>query len=97
KYRHTVLTLNGDASAQGLIATGEDFRVVSLEHRQPRFPSPLSLQRLYTVLKHEKPTILLTYNWGAVEWALVNRLALGFPHLHFEDGFGPDESVARQI
>jgi L-malate glycosyltransferase len=38
---------------------------------------------------------LLTYNWGAVETALANRLFGAKFHVHHEDGFGPDEALAQ--
>jgi glycosyltransferase involved in cell wall biosynthesis len=47
------------------------------------------------VLRREKPDLLLTYNWGAIEWAAANAPSLA-RHLHVEDGFGPDEA-ARQL
>ena len=97
KYRHTVIPLNGDASARRLIAVGKEFSIKAATERRPHFPGPLSLYSMHTVLKQLNPTILLTYNWGSTEWALVNRLILKRPHLHFEDGFGPDESVVRQL
>jgi len=97
KYRHTVIALDRDASARSLITIGEEFWVKILAGRQPRFPGPWSLHRFHAVLKRLTPTILLTYNWGSTEWALVNRFALKRPHLHFEDGFGPDESIVRQL
>jgi glycosyltransferase involved in cell wall biosynthesis len=34
----------------------------------------------------------LTYNWGAIEWALINRLEKIARHIHIEDGFGPEEA-----
>ena len=43
------------------------------------------------VLKQHAPDLLLTYNWGAIEWSMANLL-LGLPEIHFEDGFGPDEA-----
>ena len=44
-----------------------------------------------TVLQRLKPDLLLSYNWGAIEWAAAN-LPATVPHLHVEDGFGPDET-----
>jgi glycosyltransferase involved in cell wall biosynthesis len=36
----------------------------------------------------------VTYNWGAIEWAMANipRLAR---HIHIEDGFGPEERAGQ--
>ena len=37
------------------------------------------------------PDVLITYNWGAIEWAVAN-LARSCPHIHIVDGFGPEEA-----
>jgi glycosyltransferase involved in cell wall biosynthesis len=42
---------------------------------------------------------MLTYNWGAIEWAMANipRIAR---HIHVEDGFGPEErntQIGRRV
>ncbi|MDR3299073.1 MAG: glycosyltransferase family 4 protein [Candidatus Accumulibacter sp.] len=46
------------------------------------------------ILLREKPDMLMTYNWGAIEWAAANTPTL-VQHLHVEDGFGPDEVKSR--
>jgi glycosyltransferase involved in cell wall biosynthesis len=46
------------------------------------------------VLLREKLDLLLTYNWGAIEWAAANTPTT-VQHLHVEDGFGPDETQSR--
>src|SRR5262249_49463749 len=38
-----------------------------------------------------------SYGWGAVEWGLVNRYWPIAPHIHLEDGFGPEESETVQL
>jgi glycosyltransferase involved in cell wall biosynthesis len=35
-----------------------------------------------------RPDLLLTHNWGAIEWALANRFLPLCRHVHFESGFG---------
>lgn len=47
------------------------------------------------VLQRVRPDLLLTYNWGAIEWAAAN-LPRVVPHVHVEDGFGPEEAT-RQL
>ena len=42
------------------------------------------------------PDILLTANWGAIEWHIANRGKRAVPHIHFEDGFGPDETISSR-
>jgi glycosyltransferase involved in cell wall biosynthesis len=46
--------------------------------------------RFRRLLQDWKPDILVTYNWGAIEFALANVLPLT-RHLHVVDGFGPEE------
>lgn len=43
------------------------------------------------VLKDLRPDLLVTSNWGTIDWAAAN-IGIGIPHVHMEDGFGPDES-----
>src|SRR3546814_20701044 len=40
------------------------------------------------LLRDAAPDLLLTYNWGAIEPALANRLLACCEHIHFESGFG---------
>ncbi|MDD2711657.1 MAG: glycosyltransferase [Simplicispira sp.] len=47
------------------------------------------------VLRRIQPDLLLSYNWGAIEWAAANFPRL-CPQVHVEDGFGPEEAQ-RQL
>ena len=42
-------------------------------------------------LRTLRPDVLVTSNWGSIEWAAANA-TVRIPHVHMEDGFGPDES-----
>ena len=44
-----------------------------------------------SLLRELRPDILVTHNWGTIEWAMANWPRL-VRHIHFEDGFGPDET-----
>lgn len=48
-----------------------------------------------TVLSDLQPDLLLTYNWGAIEWTAAN-FPRRVPQVHVEDGFGADEAL-RQL
>jgi len=90
RYRHSILALDGNKAAQSRLDGALDV-VVS----DPRIDkkSPLgALSRIRKTLVRERPDLLLTYNWGAVEWALINCLSPVAPHVHFESGFGPEEA-----
>jgi glycosyltransferase involved in cell wall biosynthesis len=60
------------------------------EHAEisPKGSRTLAFRR---VLKSVQPDQLCTYNWGAIEWAIANLFPV-CPHIHFEDGFGPEEA-----
>ena len=42
-------------------------------------------------LRQIQPDLLVTYNWGSIEWAMANRLPKRCPTIHIQDGFGEDE------
>ncbi|MCB2108584.1 MAG: glycosyltransferase [Rhodobacteraceae bacterium] len=46
-------------------------------------------------LSSKCPDLLVTNNWGAIEWAAANRPRI-VRHIHIEDGFGPEEAQ-RQL
>ena len=48
-------------------------------------------RRFRTYLRAHRPDLLITYNWGSLEWAMANWPRL-VPHVHIEDGFGPEEA-----
>ena len=48
----------------------------------------------YTVLRRLNPALLVTYNWGAIEWALAAALAK-VAYVHVVDGFGPEEADSQ--
>ena len=96
RYRHTVVSLDGEMSCAARLEAGVDVELVSLRARKSGGLDPGNLARFRSFLRRSRPDILLTYNWGAIEWALANRWFPVAPHLHFEDGFGPDE-VSRQL
>jgi glycosyltransferase involved in cell wall biosynthesis len=42
-------------------------------------------------LRRLQPDLLVTSNWGSIEWAIANWAAW-IPHLHIEDGFSGEEA-----
>lgn len=90
RYRHTIFALDGNKAARSRLdpALGVTVTDPAIDKRRPL----TSLFRIRNVLASQHPDLLLTYNWGSVEWALVNRLAGIVPQIHFESGFGPEEA-----
>jgi glycosyltransferase involved in cell wall biosynthesis len=88
RFRHIVVAMDGGYDCAERI----DPAVVIDYWRNFIPPSSLVKTLLHArkLLRIHKPDVLVTYNWGAIEWALANRLPL-CPHIHIADGFGPEE------
>lgn len=93
RYRHRIIALDGNRAAGRLIDGALDVEI----DPAPRARRSLAatLFDIRRQLAAAAPDLLLTYNWGAIEWALANSVFGVCPHVHFEDGFGPDESEKR--
>ena len=90
RYRHTVVALDGvfDMAKSIPAALGVEYSTPSFDKRAGLRNLPL----FRSILKRQKPDVLVTYNWGAIEWCLANRWFPLAPHIHIEDGFGPEEA-----
>jgi glycosyltransferase involved in cell wall biosynthesis len=89
---HSVLALSGNYRAAEIVAERAAVRYLT---PPPSRRLPGRLLGYALILAELRPDVLLTYNWGAIEFALANTF-IGRPHLHLEDGFGPEEAV-RQL
>lgn len=90
RYRHSILALDGNKAAESRLDDGLNVSVTD-----PKIDKTRPIGALFQIRKAligQKPDLLLTYNWGSVEWALINRLLPVAPHVHFESGFGPEEA-----
>ncbi|HEX2115523.1 MAG TPA: glycosyltransferase family 4 protein [Alphaproteobacteria bacterium] len=94
RYRHTIVALDGVHDARSRLRPELDVTLVDLGARKEGLAATwLAYAR---TLRRLRPDLLLTYNWGSTEWALVNTILRRAPHIHFESGFGPEESE-RQV
>jgi glycosyltransferase involved in cell wall biosynthesis len=86
-YRHKIIALDGnfDAATELLDEVDADL----LQPAGGMAPAVLS-NALW--LRRLKPDLLMTYNWGAIEWAIAARLLRVTDHVHFEAGFGKEEA-----
>ncbi len=93
RYRHLIVAMDGAHGARTLLDAGVDYRIHELGLDQAA--GLANLPALRAKLKALSPDLLVTYNWGAIEWGLANRpppLAPFRPQVHIEDGFGPEEA-----
>lgn len=93
RYRHVILALDNRHGAAALLGDNVDFalRTFALDKRR----TLVNLLPIRRMIRASKADQLITYNWGATEFGLAN-LVCGMPHVHIEDGFGPEETQ-RQI
>lgn len=94
RWRHAILALDGCGDCAARLGPEVPFELL---------PSPVrrgeglarSLWRIHGLLRRLRPDVLVTSNWGSIEWALANLLPPRLRHLHTEDGFGPEESAGQ--
>lgn len=94
RYRHTVLSLDGPIDCQSRLNQSVPATVRAYEGPSAGLPGRIRAIRRY--VKSVSPDLLLTFNWGATEWALANTLSPLCRHVHLESGFGVEEAE-RQI
>ena len=88
--RHVVVAMDGVTTCAARLDAGLEIRFPTLAIRKG---DPLgTVRRLRGMLREVNPDVLLTHNWGAIEWGVANRLPRPLVrHVHVEDGFGPEE------
>lgn len=92
RFQHIVLSLDGhyDASARLLPTLNVTYPKVLGAKREPM----RSIRTYRRLINEWRPDCLLTYNWGAIEFAFASILS-SVRHIHVIDGFGSDEYFVR--
>jgi len=93
RYRHVVMAMDGNYEAGERLHRTVPWEALRLPVQRGGALANRALFR--RILKARKPDLLITYNWGAIEWAAANLPGV-VPQVHAEDGFGPEE-VMRQL
>ena len=88
-FRHGIVALDGDDACRRRLRPG---LAVTMHKVAANKGNPIgALKRYRAALTTIRPDLLLTYNWGAIEWGMANWLMPVCPHVHLESGFGPEE------
>jgi glycosyltransferase involved in cell wall biosynthesis len=88
RLSHRILAMDGRTDARERLSPTLDVTFPQIAVRRgTTFGNVPGFRR---ALHAWRPDLLLTHNWGSLEWAMANLLPL-VPHIHFEDGFGPEE------
>jgi glycosyltransferase involved in cell wall biosynthesis len=96
RFEHAVVAVDGVTEALALCDPGR-VRLLHVARPGRGLPSPADLLRLRRNIAALRPDLLVTVNWGSIDWLLANRLRPLCPHLHVEEGFGPEERPDRQL
>jgi glycosyltransferase involved in cell wall biosynthesis len=88
RYRHSIVAMDGNYACAERIAPGAEVRYPKLDIRKGDTMGNRARFRAY--LRQSRPDVLVTSNWGTIEWAMAN-LPMVVRQIHVEDGFGPEE------
>lgn len=88
--RHAIVAMDGNLACRERLDPG---LLVDFPDMAVRKGESLALwRRLRGVLRELRPDVLLTHNFGSIDWALAALPpGWGGRHVHVEDGFGPEE------
>jgi len=93
-FHHIIVSLDGRMGCAERLEPSVSFKALPFLSK-PREALPSRLSRIRSLLREVQPDKLVTSNWGSIEWAMANRWPR-LPHLHMEDGFGPDEATGQK-
>lgn len=93
RWRHAVIAMDGVLSCAERLPACLDVAYPDIGIVKGDLPG--NVRRFRSALRTIAPDLLVTYNWGTIEWAVANLLPL-VRQVHVEDGFGPEERE-RQI
>lgn len=91
-YHHVIVAMDGNFAAAERLDSTVSWEVLAFQNQ--RGGGLANRGALRTLLRQRRPDLLLTYNWGAIEWAAAN-LPRVVEQVHVEDGFGPEEATTQ--
>ena len=92
-WRHAIVAMDGNTACRERLGPELDVSFPAVTLRKGDTPG--TIRRCRRALLDLRPDLLVTCNWGAIEWAMANLL-VRIRHIHIEDGFGPEER-SRQL
>jgi glycosyltransferase involved in cell wall biosynthesis len=92
KYRHIIVAMDNAFDASDRLDPRLDMTLLPVAVRKGHTFANLRLFR--GLLARLEPDLLVTYNWGSIEWGMANW-ASRVRHIHIEDGFGPEEAMGQ--
>jgi glycosyltransferase involved in cell wall biosynthesis len=90
RFRHTVIALDNNFDAAAGLSDDLGIKLVPVRATSRGLLHNLAAGA--AAVRRLHPDLLLTYNWGAIEWAAAARFSPVSRHLHLESGFGKGEA-----
>ncbi len=87
-FRHAIVAMDGNTACRERLLPTLDVRFIDVDARKRDTIG--SVRQFRRMLRDIRPDVLVTSNWGSIEWAMANLLPVA-RHIHVEDGFGPEE------
>ena len=91
-FRHIVVALDGELGCRERLHPDLDIAFPTVD--APKSAMLGNARRFRGLLKQWRPDVLVTGNWGAIEFAMANVFPIA-RHIHIEDGFGPEERATQ--
>lgn len=95
-FQHNIFALDGDLSGAAMLPAAPNVSLEAFVLAKSSLVGAGNVARLRSLLARAGADLLCTYNFGSIEAIIANRLGPRLPHVHHEDGFGPDEIGGRQ-
>lgn len=91
-WRHMIVAMDGNLACRERLPPGLDVSFPDIDHRKGAMAANARAFRRH--LRDWQPDVMVTSNWGSIEWAMANLLPV-VRHIHVEDGFGPEERATQ--
>lgn len=95
RWRHAIAALDGQTGCAERLNADVAFTLLPRPVAPGLDPLRAALAAR-AVIRRLRPDVLVTANWGSIDWAIANLPPPRLRHIHTEDGFGPDEAVAQK-
>jgi glycosyltransferase involved in cell wall biosynthesis len=98
RFRHAVVALDGRTDCAARIGPHVPLSLLPMESTKGMglVAGLMGLAGIRRALARVRPAVLITSNWGSIEWAMVAATIPGLRHIHMEDGFNPDEAEGQK-
>jgi len=92
RWRHAVIAMDGNLACRERLDPALDVEFPSFTVRKGDTVG--NVRNIRRTLRRLRPDLLVTSNWGSIEWSIANLAPL-VRQVHIEDGFGPDDRSGR--